>query len=133
MADEYYLENFGYPEERYHDFSDQKYDVSDYGATRLPLVQSPRKRNIIAPTYNGAPVRSGRNDTPVRGSAMSPLKTKKEPMANNLLPNGMNVNAFMFIVIMIFFMCLYTMYGVMSINKELVKLRKLLKTMGRVL
>jgi hypothetical protein len=38
-----------------------------------------------------------------------------------------NVNLFMFMFLVLIFMCVYTMYGVMRIQKELSKLRKLLK------
>ncbi len=46
-----------------------------------------------------------------------------------IMPTGspINVNLFMFMFLMLIFMCIYTVYGVMKIQKELSKLRKLLK------
>lgn len=125
--------------DEYHEqFSaDEKYpDFSDINTTVYAHPPKKHGRELARPMGSG-PV-EGFNFVPSRASARTavaaPSAKRVEKMAgidtaSNIIEELGGINAFIFLVLVIIFTCCYMIHGLYAVNRELAKLKKLVKMM----
>jgi hypothetical protein len=123
MSDEYYLEPFGRPDESYEDYDDVNYNKTKFMRSapvqRYPTREIPRE----AFPYPFVDRRTPKDSAKLFNYCGTERMT-------GAVPAFSQPNVFLFVFIMLIFMCFYTMYGVIRIHKELSKIRKLLANRG---